>query len=207
MTELPEVAGPRGRRGPVSGLPPRYRRLIEISTDLFSRYGYGATTIRQIADEMGIKSASLYSHVGSKADILRVIILDVAREFTEGATQCVDTIADPEQRLRELCRSHMRVMERRAAAVVVYFHHWRKLNPEYQAEIIDLRGEYEAMFRYAVAESVRQGIYRPVDEAHAVRVLLGALNWTYEWRSPSRGMDADATADSILDLITSGLKG
>lgn len=201
--EEPTVATSRPvRRVP----PPRYRKLIEVATDLFSRHGYEATTIRQIADGMGIKSASLYSHVGSKAEILREIVLDVAREFTESAISALSGTQTPEARIYALCRSHMRVMDNRAAAVVVYFHQWRKLSREYQDEIISLRREYEGMFRSAIAAGIAEGIYRPDSTAHSVRVLLGALNWTYEWRSPRRGVPAEDMADRILETIISGLR-
>ncbi|MFD2416907.1 TetR/AcrR family transcriptional regulator [Amycolatopsis pigmentata] len=185
---------------------PRYSKLIEVATELFSSNGYEGTTIRQIAGAMGVKSASLYSHVGSKADILREIVLDVAREFTESAIAAKAQASTGEEELRALCRAHMRVMTGRAGAVVVYFHNWRKLNTEYQREIVSLRRRYEGFFRVALRKAIEDGSYRPVDVARSVRVLLGALNWTYEWHSPKRRLSAEALADEILGVIVAGLR-
>src|SRR5919198_564101 len=74
------MATPRARRGP---RPKRYRDLIDIATDLFSQLGYEGTSVRKIADRMGVKSASLYSHIDSKEKVLREIVLDVADEFLD----------------------------------------------------------------------------------------------------------------------------
>jgi TetR/AcrR family transcriptional regulator, cholesterol catabolism regulator len=184
---------------------PRYRTLIDVSTELFSRQGYEATTIRQIADKMGIKSASLYSHVGSKGEILREVVLDIAHEFDESALDAVRAATDPEQRLYTLCRTHMRVMDSRADAVRVYYEQWRKLNDDYQREIIRLRDGYEKLFHTTLTDGVAEKIYRPIDVAHTVRVLLGALNWTNQWRTPGHG-DPEAMADQIVDTILHGIR-
>ena len=45
-------------------------QIIETALDLFSVYGYEATSISQIADAVGIYKASLYSHFANKQEIL-----------------------------------------------------------------------------------------------------------------------------------------
>ena len=46
------------------------QEILEAALDLFSVQGYEATSISQIADAVGIRKASLYSHFGSKQEIL-----------------------------------------------------------------------------------------------------------------------------------------
>ncbi len=48
--------------------------IMEASLELFSVYGYEATSISQIADAVGLRKASLYSHFGSKQDILDKVL-------------------------------------------------------------------------------------------------------------------------------------
>ena len=47
---------------------------IKVALDLFSTNGYEATSIAQIAQTVGIRKASLYSHFGSKQDILDQVV-------------------------------------------------------------------------------------------------------------------------------------
>ena len=49
-------------------------QIIETALDLFSVYGYEATSISQIADAVGIRKASLYSHFANKQEILDTVI-------------------------------------------------------------------------------------------------------------------------------------
>ena len=48
--------------------------ILEESLDLFSVNGYEATSISQIAEAVGIRKASLYSHFANKEDILNHVI-------------------------------------------------------------------------------------------------------------------------------------
>lgn len=47
------------------------REVQRVALELFTRRGFEATSLRQIADAVGINKASLYYHFSSKEDILR----------------------------------------------------------------------------------------------------------------------------------------
>ena len=45
---------------------PTKERIVDAAIDLFHRQGYNATSLRQIADEVGLQVGSLYNHMRSK---------------------------------------------------------------------------------------------------------------------------------------------
>jgi AcrR family transcriptional regulator len=45
------------------------RQILDISADLFARNGYDGVSVRQIAENAGIKESSLYNHFKNKANI------------------------------------------------------------------------------------------------------------------------------------------
>lgn len=49
------------------------RQILDIAADLFARNGYDGVSVRQIAENAGIKESSLYNHFKSKADILETL--------------------------------------------------------------------------------------------------------------------------------------
>ena len=57
--------------------------LLEASLDLFSVQGFEATSISQIANVVGIRKASLYSHFENKQAILDAIVKDVLEQYAE----------------------------------------------------------------------------------------------------------------------------
>lgn len=67
------------------GIGSTREEILEVAFDLFSVNGYEATSISQIADAVGIRKASLYSHFGSKQDILDTVIESVIRGYEENS--------------------------------------------------------------------------------------------------------------------------
>ena len=58
----------------------RQRILLE-ALRLFSRKGYDAVSVEQIADAVGIKAPSLYKHYRSKQDIFDAIFVETAKRY------------------------------------------------------------------------------------------------------------------------------
>ena len=61
----------------------RKQEILEASLDLFSVQGYEATSIAQIAEAVGIRKASLYSHFENKQAILDELVYEVLRQYEE----------------------------------------------------------------------------------------------------------------------------
>ncbi|MDO4481942.1 MAG: TetR/AcrR family transcriptional regulator [Bacillota bacterium] len=57
--------------------------ILEASLELFSVNGFEAASMSQIADAVGIRKASLYSHFSSKQAILDAIVQDVLEPYKE----------------------------------------------------------------------------------------------------------------------------
>ena len=58
-------------------------QILDVALDLFSIRGYEATSISQIADALGLRKASLYSHFASKQDILDTLIEELTNEYNQ----------------------------------------------------------------------------------------------------------------------------
>ncbi len=56
-------------------------QILDVALDLFSISGYEATSISQIADVVGLRKASLYSHFASKQDILDTLVDELTDEY------------------------------------------------------------------------------------------------------------------------------
>ena len=54
-------------------------KIFDVALDLFSKKGYDSVSLREIADEVGIKKSSIYSHYPSK----EAILMDIFEYFTD----------------------------------------------------------------------------------------------------------------------------
>ena len=57
------------------------KAILEASLELFSVHGFEATSISQIANAVGIRKASLYSHFENKQAILDALVKDVLEQY------------------------------------------------------------------------------------------------------------------------------
>lgn len=57
------------------------QQILEASLELFSVQGFEATSVAQIADAVGIRKASLYSHFESKQAILDALVEEVLGQY------------------------------------------------------------------------------------------------------------------------------
>jgi AcrR family transcriptional regulator len=56
-------------------------RIQQIALELFTEQGYDKTSLREIAEHLGVTKAALYYHFRSKEDLFRAILDDYRREM------------------------------------------------------------------------------------------------------------------------------
>ena len=57
------------------------QKILDAALELFSTQGFEATSVSQIADEVGIRKASIYSHFASKQEILENLMREVMKQY------------------------------------------------------------------------------------------------------------------------------
>ena len=71
------------------------QRILDAALELFSTQGFEATSIAQIADAVGVRKASLYSHFDSKQDILDRLIESIMEDYAKHSVRSTaDRIGD-----------------------------------------------------------------------------------------------------------------
>jgi len=76
--------------------PPRgatRERILDVALELFTEQGYDKTSLREIADRLGITKAALYYHFARKEDILLELHLRL-HELSHGVLDELDALDD-----------------------------------------------------------------------------------------------------------------
>jgi AcrR family transcriptional regulator len=72
----------QGRTTPRDGSGTR-AQILSVALRLFAEQGYDRTSLREIADEVGVTKAALYYHFRTKDDIVRAVLQDFADQVDE----------------------------------------------------------------------------------------------------------------------------
>lgn len=183
----------------------RRNEILDRAGELFSTRGFHATSMRDLAEAVGLQGGSLYAHIASKEDLLFEIVNKAADAFLRQA-ELVPRDLEPEARLRALVRGHLEVIVRELPRAKVFFDEWRFLSEGYQRRIKERRDAYEAYFRETIATGIAQGLFPQQDARLASLFVLSALNWVYQWYHPEGPLGLEALSEQYANLILAALR-
>src|SRR5438067_11036398 len=101
----------------MSERPPGTRsRIQEVALELFTEQGYEATSLREVAERLGVTKAALYYHFKSKEDIVRSFTEDYRAELDTVIAWGASQPPSPESRAEILAR-YADIVSRRLDAI------------------------------------------------------------------------------------------
>jgi TetR/AcrR family transcriptional regulator, cholesterol catabolism regulator len=190
---------------PASG--PR-EAIMDAAVHLFGKQGFSGTSMRDIANAVGVLPGSLYAHIASKEAMLVDIVDDGIHRFLDAVRPHIVSGATPAERLRAMVIAHVSVVADNPERSLVVFHQWRFLGDDNIQAAIGKRRDYEQAFIGVIEDGIKSGTFRAtLNRRIAVLSILGALNWTPEWLSPNGALSPEEVGGVIADTLFMGLRG
>jgi len=180
--------------------------IMNVAMHLFGKQGFNGTSMRDIANAVGLLPGSLYAHIASKEALLLEIVADGIGRFLAAVEPQATGPGDPVERLRKMISAHVEVVADNPERSQVVFHQWRFLSEENLPEAINRRRRYEACFVQVIEEGVRSGQLKSnLNLRINVLTILGALNWTPEWFSPEGQLSASEVGALMAEALLGGI--
>lgn len=184
----------------------RKQQIEEKATVLFREKGYAATSMRDLANVLGIEAASLYSHIKSKEEILQKVCFRMADEFF-AAWQAVESESSSyAAKMEKAAIAHVKVITMNTNASAVFFNEWRHLSEPYLSDFLAMRDDYEGRFIDILEAGMATGEFKTVDSKFMMLTILSSLNWTHNWYKPEGSLSPREIGRRLANLILNGLK-
>jgi len=173
-------------------------RIMDEAATLFLHQGYDATSLRHIADVVGMKAGSIYYHFTSKEELLTKILqrgisvmvaaFDQAQRTTDGQAPAIA--------LEAHVRAHLAALFENGPYTAAHVMTFRTAPDAVRNEIVPVRDAYEARWTEMFRQLQADGEIPPTVDVRVARLILfGAMNSSVDWFDPSRGkLDRFATA-------------
>lgn len=58
-------------------------KILDVALDMFSKYGYSGTNIRELSEKLGLSKAAMYKHFESKEELLNQLIDKTEKYYNE----------------------------------------------------------------------------------------------------------------------------
>ena len=161
------------------------KAIVTIASELFARNGFGATSLEDIARELGATKGALYYHVKNKEEILRLIYLLIMTACEEPLARIVAAKLPPDEKLRRAIAHQVSVAADRSSAMAVCYRERVYLTGPFAREIILRKKAYEQHFAQIIEEGQAAGMFAAsIDPKIATFGLLGMCNWLPQWYKP-----------------------
>ena len=171
---------------------PTKERITEAAVDLFYRQGYNATSLRQIADGVGLQVGSLYNHMSSKEQLLFDIMREVMEELIEHTEEEMAAAGrDHVDQVMAFLRASIHFHATRQKQTFIGNSELRGLSPEHRAEIVELRDRYETILREALQAAQDDGALELADTQLATFAALALCTSVATWYRPNGRLSLD----------------
>ncbi|AFZ66445.1 TetR/AcrR family transcriptional regulator [Deinococcus peraridilitoris] len=185
----------------------RREQIYEVAGALFSERGYHATSMRDLASQLGMQGGSLYAHISGKEELLVELVNQAAQQFDASLLPLRAADLTPEEKLREAMRRHIEVVAGNLESATVFFHEWKHLSPEAYGKVTAWRDTIDALYRDLIREGIDKGVFKAdLDIKMTAYLLLSAVNWTYTWYRPGGPLNAAQIADQFAVMLLEGLR-
>src|SRR3954452_10888481 len=179
------MGSPIVRCGMSTQRTPRRIELEAAARGLFAARGYHATSMEDLAQALGMRRGSLYTHITGKEELLLATVQHGADAFESalaGALDGDDAPREPLVRLRAALRAHLGVVASAPDAAACFLWEWRHLDERHRARAVALRDAYESRVRDLFRAGVATGaLRRDLDVPFAARAFLSVGNWAVTW--------------------------
>jgi TetR/AcrR family transcriptional regulator, cholesterol catabolism regulator len=203
-----EPASGSGGREPVQGGSERRRELMSAAASVFARKGVGNTTMRDIADAVGILPGSLYHHFESKDSLLEGILRGMLEDLTAQYEKVRDAGLDPVEAVGCLIAVGLRfVVEEHDVTAIVQNDYTYLHDVEAFGFVEDLRARHQRIWREVLRQGVIAGVFRPdLDLDVVYRSMMGSIVSVVRWYRTDRHLDVGQIATIQTTLYLSGLR-
>lgn len=176
--------------------------LVEAAAALFREKGYERTTVRDLAEAVGMQSGSLFYHFSSKGEILYEVMRRGIDDLTGAVRLELEACSDPRDELITMTRTHLRtLLSNTQASLASLLYEWRSLPEEQRNQVVQLRDKYETLCRDVMQRAMDRGVVKQGDPKLLVRLWLGAINWTSQWFKGDGDLGIDKLAEEVVDMI------
>jgi AcrR family transcriptional regulator len=180
--------------------------ILQAAARLFAEKGVAASTVREIADSVGILSGSLYHHFDSKGSMVEAIIVDYLEDLRARYATVIAAEQDPRDCLAALVRESFATIEAHPYATQIYQNDQAFLRTLPRGEYLRATAaDVQQTWLTVIETGVRSGAFRPdIRPQVFYRFIRDAVWLSVRWFEPTGDQPMAKLADECTALFLDG---
>jgi TetR/AcrR family transcriptional regulator, cholesterol catabolism regulator len=179
--------------------------ILKNAAVLFRKKGFTATSVRELAESLGIEAPSLYNHIGSKVELLQEICFAVAEDYTTNMETVIDSSQNPAQKMEAIIRFHVRKLSTDFDRVFVSDHEWKQLPKKKLEEFLMYRRNYEKQIVQIIIEGIDKKIFKNLLPNITVLTILSAVRGLELRQKNKNEFTIEQLEDNMVQHLLNGI--
>jgi TetR/AcrR family transcriptional regulator len=178
--------------------------LMREAAASFNRRGFHATSLEELAANLGVTKAALYHYFPNKHKVLLACFERAMDAAFRGLERAKSEGRNAREKIHLALKYYLQEMiDELSCCVVLTEEH--AVQPEDLASHIKERDRYERIMRTLVREGIADGSIVPCNPKLAVFMVMGALNWGRKWYRPQGDWSGAQIAQALSEMLERAL--
>jgi AcrR family transcriptional regulator len=185
----------------------RDQEVLDAAVEVFCERGYGAATVQDVADKLGILKGSLYYYIETKEDLLYRAVMAVH----SGSEAVMEAVAaqtlGPLERLELYVRRQVEHNLANYKIMTVYFNDVAQLSKPRRREVLARRAQDKEFLVALIREAQAAGLGNSLPLELAADLVTGTMVWMNRVYRPGRRPTRQELADACAAYVLTGIAG
>ncbi len=178
--------------------------LLREASVVFTRRGFHGSSLADIAENLGVTKAALYTYVQSKHELLFLCHSAAMDAAFESLQEALAQGTNGREKLTLTLRMYLeKIIGQQSFCAIILEE--GTLTPKDTETIIGRRDLFEREMRKLVLEGIADGSIVQCNPRIAVFAMLGAVNWVLKWFSPDGKWNEKQLAFALIQLLERAL--
>jgi len=183
----------------------RADHIYRVAAEIMCQKGYEATSMKDIAEAVGLTKAGIYHYIPGKEELLFQIMGFAMDMVDQDVIQPAQKVEDPETRLRTIVERHARRILEVGGAVTIILEEMSALTPPHRRTILNRKRAYFDLLRQTLDQLAADGKLRPVSSTVAAFSLFGMITWLSRWYRRDGKLTSAETLRDFTQIALSGV--
>jgi len=184
----------------------RLEEVLQSAANIFFAKGYHATSIEDVARDVGMLKGSLYYYIKSKDDLLFRLLLAGIEDSDAFIAQQIDPQGEPLEQLERAIRAQIDYIIDNRVPFGLFLHEFDSLSGKRQHKLISVMSRYNSRFVDLVRRAQEQAKLIPGEPWIIVNGILGMCNWLYRWYDADQMSDSEQIKNIFVNMIFDGIR-
>ena len=179
-------------------------RMLRAAARCFNQKGYSGTSLKDVANLLGLTDAALYYYVRNKEELVYQCYARAADVAADAMSRAEDQGETGLDQVRLYIRYHIELIVGESGPLAI-MSEIPSLTPEHREEILRRSRTHSKNFEALLERGIADGSIAPCDVRMTGNAIMGSINWIPKWFHGD-----DQVAARILDefpaILSAGLE-